>query len=82
MTEGITNQYLSQGVLGVTVVVLLVVVKVLYDRACRLEQEKTDILKAWHAETTADKDKVVGALQNSSQALYYVGDKIQTGKNQ
>lgn len=75
-----TTYYLTQGVLGVTVLVLGLVVRALWQDVKKKEQEKIAILEAWREETRAEGKSALDVLQGNSQSLFYLADKIESGK--
>lgn len=78
--EGITTYLFTQGVLGVVVIGLIVVVVKLYNKVERLEKEKVAILEAWRAETKEDGKDALDIVKGNSQSLIYIADKIEAGK--
>lgn len=72
--------YFTQGVLGVTVLVLALVIRVLWNELKAERAEKISILKAWQQETKEEGKISVDALQGSSQAIVYIADKIEAAK--
>lgn len=78
--EGITTYLLTQGVLGIVVLVLGIVVIKLYNKIERLEKEKTAILEAWRTETKESGKDALDVLQGNSQSLFYLADKIEVAK--
>lgn len=75
-----TTFFLTQGVLGVTVVVLSIVVLRLYNKIEKLEQEKTALLQAWLTETKDSGKDALEVLQGNSQSIVYLAEKIESGK--
>lgn len=71
---------LTQGVLGVAVVALSIVVIRLYNKIDRVEKEKTDILEAWRLETKSDGQDALEVLKGNSQNMFYLAEKIEAGK--
>ena len=78
--EDATTYYFTQGILGVTVVVLAIVVIKLYNKTERLEKEKNAVLEAWRTETKEEGKAALDVLQSNSQSLFYLADKIESGK--
>jgi hypothetical protein len=68
-----TTYYFTQGVLGVTVIVLALVCVKLYNRSQQLQDERLTDAK----DTT---EKVVTALQNNTQSNLILAEKIEAGK--
>lgn len=77
-----TTYYFTQGVLGVTVVVLAIVIIKLYGKTERLEKEKIALIEAWRQETKDEGKQVIDVLRGNSQSLFYLADKIQVGKEE
>lgn len=75
-----TTFYFTQGVLGVTVVILAIVCIKLYNKTERLEQEKLAILEAWRQETKDEGRSALEIVKGNSQSLFYLADKIESGK--
>lgn len=72
--------YFTQGVLGVTVIVLGLVVRALWLELKAERAEKIAILKAWQQETKEEGKVSIEALQGSSQAITYIAGKIEAAK--
>lgn len=72
--------YFTQGVLGVTCIVLAIVVNKLWGELKVERAEKIEILKQWRQETKEEGKLVVDALKQSSQSQFYLADKIEVGK--
>ena len=72
--------YFTQGVLGVTVIVLGLVIRALYSELKKEREEKFALLEAWRTETKEEGKIAVDALKNSSQSLIFLADKIEAGK--
>lgn len=77
-----TTYYLTQGVLGTTVLVLGLVVRSLWIELKKKEAEKIAILEAWRLETKADGQVAIDVLKGNSQSMFYLADKIKTGKEE
>lgn len=75
-----TTYFLTQGVLGVTVLVLGLVVRALWQDVKKKEAEKIAILEAWRSETREEGKQALDVLQGNSQSLFYLADKIESGK--
>lgn len=75
-----TTYYLTQGVLGVTVLILGLVVRALWNDLKAKEKEKIAILEAWRQETKSDGKDALDVLRQSSQAQFYLADKIEAAK--
>lgn len=74
--------YLTQGVLGITVLVLGLVIRALWSEIKKKEAEKIAILEAWRQETKTDGKDALEIVKGNSQTMFYLADKIQGGKNQ
>ena len=72
--------YFTQGILGVTVIVLGLVVRALWLELKQERKEKEAILNAWREETKEEGKVVVDALKQSSQTQFYLADKIEAAK--
>ena len=79
-----TGYYFTQGVLGVTVVVLaltlIYIYKSLSAKIDKKEEEKTAILEAWRQEVKTDGKEALEIVKGNSQTMFYFADKIQAGK--
>lgn len=73
--------YLTQGVLGVSVLVLGLVVRALWVALQKKEQEKIAILEAWRQETKTDGKEALEIVKGNSQTMFYLADKIEAGKD-
>lgn len=80
-----STYYFTQGVLGVTVVVLaltlIYIYKSLSAKVDKKEAEKTAVLEAWRQETKTDGQAALEIVKGNSQTMFYFADKIQAGKN-
>lgn len=76
--------YFTQGVLGVTVVILAIALYRIYTTlSAKLElkeKEKVAILETWRLETKQDGQAAIDVLRGNSQSILYLADKIQVGK--
>lgn len=70
----------TQGFLGVAVLVLGVAVLRLYNKAEKLEDEKNAILESWRLELKESNKEQLDVLRGNSQASLYLADKIEQGK--
>lgn len=84
MPADASTYYFTQGVLGVTVVVLGIALYRIYTTLTKKledkEKEKVAILEAWRLETKADGQVAIDVLKGNSQSMFYLADKIQAGK--
>lgn len=72
--------YFTQGVLGVTVLVLGLVIRALWLELQKERAEKIAILEAWRTETKEEGKIAIDALKGNSQSLIYIADKIESAK--
>jgi hypothetical protein len=72
--------YFTQGVLGVTVLVLGLVVRALWIELKKKEAEKIAILEAWRLETKTEGKDALDVVKGNSQSLFYLADKIEAAK--
>lgn len=72
--------YFTQGVLGVTVIVLGLVIRALWIELKNERKEKQDLLIAWREETKEEGKVVLDTLRQSSQVQYFMADKIEGAK--
>lgn len=72
--------FFTQGVLGVTVIVLGLVIRALWVELKTERKEKEAILNAWRQEIKDEGKIVVDALKQSSQTQYYMADKIEAAR--
>ncbi len=75
-----SNYLLSQGVLGVTVLVLGTVVIKLYNKVERIEKEKDDLQEARRLDAVASRTEVTSVLPGISQSLQNISEKIEISK--
>lgn len=80
MANDPATYYFTQGILGITVIVLAIVLRFIYKELQNERKEKIAILEAWRLETKEEGSKVIDAMKGSSQSLFYLADKIKTGK--
>lgn len=80
-----SGYYFTQGVLGVTVVVLgialIYIYKTLSAKLDKKEDEKIAILEAWRQETKDEGKAALDVLKGNSQSIFYLADKLKTGRN-
>lgn len=81
MPPELATYYLTQGVLGASVLVLGIVVGVLYKDNKRLEKEKIDQLEARRIESVATTKEVVEVLRDNSQSNLILAEKIEISKS-
>lgn len=82
MPTDVTTYLLTQGVLGVAVIILGLVVRQLYNKTERLEKEKTDLMEARRVDTVQTLEKVTDVMQTNSQTNRLLAEKIEAGKQQ
>lgn len=79
-----STYYFTQGVLGVTVVVLGITLYRIYTTLTakleKKEAEKIAILEAWRQETKDEGKTALEVVKGSSQTMFYLADKIEAGK--
>lgn len=79
------SYYFTQGVLGVTVVVLGISLYRIYTTLTakleKKEAEKIAILEAWRHETKDEGRAALEIVKGNSQTMFYLADKIQAGKD-
>lgn len=78
--QDVPTYLLTQGVLGVAVLVLGYVVAKLYNKTERLEKEKTDLMEARRVDTIQTLEKVTEVMQTNSQTNRLLAEKIEAGK--
>jgi hypothetical protein len=78
--EGVPTYLLTQGVLGVVVLVLGYVVIRLYNKTERLEQEKSELLKLQLQDSVEQTRNVTAVLSDNSQNMRILSEKIEVGK--
>lgn len=79
--DAVSTFYLTQGVLGATVVVLSLVVVKLYNKTERLEKEKTELLSQHNKEDKETLKEVTAVMNDTSQNMRILSEKIEVGKN-
>lgn len=80
MLDKIAEYLLTQGILGVSVIMLSLVCLKLYNKSERIEKEKIEILEAWRKETKEQGDDQLEVLKGNSQSLLFLANKIEVGK--
>lgn len=80
MEEGAVTFFLTQGVLGIIVVVLTVVVQRLYAKTERLEKEKFDLQEARRLDAVETSKGVTSVLPGISDSLHNISEKIEISK--
>lgn len=78
--DALSTYYLTQGVLGATVLVLAVVVTKLYNKTELLEKEKTALLEARRLDDLKTLKEVTDVLSANSQNMRILSEKIEVGK--
>lgn len=81
MEGSITTYLLTQGVLGLAVLVLGLVVVKLYNKTERLEKEKSDLMEARRLDYKETLSEVSDILQSNSQSNLILAEKIESAKN-
>ena len=79
-TQSVGTYLLTQGVLGVAVLVLSFVIVKLYNKTERLEKEKSDLQEARRLDAVATRTDVTSVLPGISQSLANISDKIEISK--
>lgn len=79
--EAVNTFYLTQGVLGVTVLVLALVVVKLYNKTERLEKEKVELLNERNRDDKETLKEVTTVMNESSQNIRILSEKIEVAKN-
>lgn len=79
--ENVPTFLLTQGVLGVAVLVLGYVVSKLYNKTERLEKEKSDISEARRIDDKEQIEKITLILQENTQSNRILAEKIEIGKS-
>lgn len=72
--------FFSQGILGVVVLVLGIVVIRLYSKTERLEREKGELQEARRLDAVESRTEVTSLLPGISQSLENISDKIEISK--
>ena len=78
--QDVPTYLLTQGVLGVAVLVLGYVCNKLYNKTERLEKEKTDLMEARRVDTVQTLEKVTDVMQTNSQTNRLLAEKIEASK--
>lgn len=71
---------LTQGVLGVAVVALAIVVVRLYNKIESLQKEKAEILEAWRQEGNTKYADSLRIIQGNSENILFMAEKIEAAK--
>lgn len=79
--EQTTTYYFTQGVLGVTVLVLGYVVNRLYSKTERLEKEKTELAEARRLDDKLMIERTTAIVQENTQSNRILAEKIELGKS-
>lgn len=77
----VSSYLLSQGALGVAVLVLGIVVNRLYSKTEKLEKEKDDLQEARRLDAVESRTEVTSLLPGISQSLQNISDKIEISKS-
>ena len=80
MPNDLSTYYLTQGVLGVTVVALAVVAIILARHIVQLYKEQKADAEARRVEDKATLEKVSGILEANTQSNLILAEKIEAGK--
>lgn len=72
--------FFSQGILGVVVLVLGIVVIRLYSKTEKLEREKGELQEARRLDAVESRTEVTSLLPGISQSLENISDKIEISK--
>lgn len=75
-----STYFFTQGILGVVVLVLGIVVIRLYAKTERLEKEKGDLQEARRLDAVESRTEVTSLLPGISQSLQNISDKIEISK--
>lgn len=75
-----TTYFFTQGILGVIVLVLGIVVIRLYGKTEKLEKEKGDLQEARRLDAVESRTEVTSLLPGISQSLENISDKIEISK--
>lgn len=78
--DAVSTFFFSQGILGVLVLVLGVVVLRLYGKTEKLQKEKEELLEARRIDAKDTAQQVTSILPNLSQTLQNISDKIEISK--
>lgn len=81
MDGGVSTYLLTQGVLGVAVLVLGYVVGKLYSKTERLEKEKSDIAEARRLDDKEQYEKLTQIVIDNTQSNRILAEKIEVGKS-
>lgn len=81
MDAGVSTYLLTQGVLGVAVIVLGFVVSKLYNKTERLEKEKSDLAEARRLDDKEQIEKITLIVQENTQSNRILAEKIEVGKS-
>lgn len=81
MDGGVTTYLLTQGVLGISVLVLGYVVGKLYSKTERLEKEKSDIAEARRLDDKEQYEKLTQIVIDNTQSNRILAEKIEVGKS-
>lgn len=79
--ENLSTYLLTQGVLGVSVLVLGYVVGKLYNKTERLEKEKSDLAEARRLDDKEQYEKLTQIVIDNTQSNRILAEKIEVGKS-
>lgn len=80
--EGVSAYLLTQGPLGIAILVLGYVIAKLYNKTERLEVEKTALMDARRIDTVATLKEVTEVMSTNSQTNRLLAEKIEASKQQ
>lgn len=81
MDGGVSTYLLTQGVLGISVLVLGYVVGRLYNKTERLEKEKSDLAEARRLDDKEQYEKLTQIVIDNTQSNRILAEKIEVGKS-
>lgn len=81
MDGDLTSYFLTQGVLGVAVAVLGLVIRSLYGKTERLEKEKSDLAEARRLDDKDMIEKITAIIQENTQSNRILAEKIEVAKS-
>lgn len=78
--EGVSTYLITQGVLGISVLVLGYVVGKLYSKTERLEKEKSDLAEARRLDDREQFEKLTQLVHDFTQSNRILTEKIEVSK--